>query len=184
MNVENVTSEPTGRTGHSMTSVNNFLIIYGGYDFVNRITYNELWMYNTIGDTWIRHQTPFDTENRSTLSAICAVGNFVYIFGGKNPSVPSQATNILISFDISSATWKILSVHTNEYDQNRPPQMYNSCIVYHNESLYIVGGFTEGEFSDKMFNFCLKTSKWTFVTQNAPKLSSKKKIFSTVFKNK
>ncbi|KII63052.1 hypothetical protein RF11_09666 [Thelohanellus kitauei] len=57
--------------------------------------------------------------------------------------------------------------------------MYDSCILYHNECLYIVGGFTDGHFLDKMFKFCLKTSRWTLVPQNGPTLSSMKRIFPT-----
>ncbi|KII73757.1 hypothetical protein RF11_10850 [Thelohanellus kitauei] len=184
MNVENVRSGPIGRYDYSIASVNNHLIIYGGYSFFSKTRYNELWMYNTIDDTWIRYEAPLDTSDRSISSAICAVGNFVYIFVGKKQILPSQETNSLLMFNINSATWQTLSVHTNGYDTNGPPPMYDIHIFYHNDSLYIIGGFIYGPSKGKMFKFSLKTSKWTLVPQNGPKLSATKQISTTVFKNK
>ncbi|KII63881.1 Nitrile-specifier protein 5 [Thelohanellus kitauei] len=183
MNVTSIKSAPKSRCSHSMTSVNNSIIIYGGFDIFSLTIYNELWIYNTITDMWQLYPGPFQTENRLVSSAICAVGNLVYVFGGKNPNLRSQETNFLLVFDISTGTWKTLSSHTNEYDQNSPPPMYDSCIFYHNESLYILGGYTDYQFLDNMFQFSLKTSRWTLVPQNGPKLRSTKRIFATIFKN-
>ncbi|KII67251.1 Nitrile-specifier protein 5 [Thelohanellus kitauei] len=175
--------EPIARGSHAMTSVHNFLIVYGGLDMHSGIVYNELCIYNTINDTWDLNLAPSHTDYRVVSSAICAVGNLIYIFGGAHPIV-SQETNSLISFDLSSGSWKTLSSHTNEYDTNAPLPMYDSCIFYHNESLYILGGFSNDTFLNTMFKFCLKTSKWTLVPQNGHKLRSKKRIFVTIFKNK
>ncbi|KII63878.1 Nitrile-specifier protein 5 [Thelohanellus kitauei] len=184
MNVTGVMNPSKVRWGNSMTSVNKSLIIYGGFDIFLHTVHNELWMYNTITDMWKLYPGPFETENTFVYSAICAVGNLVYIFGGTNPNISRDETNFLILFDISSATWKTLSPPTNEYDQNSPPPMYNSFIFYRHESLYILGGFTDYQFVDTIYKFCLKTSRWTLVPKNGPKLISTKRIFATVFQNK
>ncbi|KII63875.1 Kelch domain-containing protein 10 [Thelohanellus kitauei] len=184
MNVTGVMSAPTCRSDHSMTSTNKFLIVYGGCYNTCETVFNEMCIYNTITDMWRLYPGPFESEKRFASSAICAVRNSVYIFGGSNPHSYNDETNLLFVFDISSATWKTLSAHTNEYDQNSPPPMYDNCILYHNESLYILGGFAGNEFSNKMFKFHLKTSLWTLVPQNGPKPRSKTRLFATVFQNK
>ncbi|KII63873.1 Kelch domain-containing protein 10 [Thelohanellus kitauei] len=177
-------SAPTCRSDHSMTTTNKFVILYGGWHSSCGIIYNELWIYNTITEMWQLYPGPFETEQRLVSSAICAVSNLVYIFGGENPYGSSDVTNFLLMFYISSGTWKILSAHTNEYDQNLPPHLYDSCINYHNESLYILGVLAGDKFSDEMFQFCLKTYRWTLLPQKGPKLRTKKRLFATVFQNK
>ncbi|KII67072.1 Nitrile-specifier protein 5 [Thelohanellus kitauei] len=184
MYVLDVYSAPAGRSGHCMTSISKYLIIYGGYDYFSNTIYNELWIYNTVSSTWRLYPVQIETASRCISSAICAAGNFVYIFGGTSSSLLGKETNSLISFDIINATWQIISPHTDEYHQNSPPPMYGSCIFYHNKSLYIFGGCTALQFFDTMYQYCLTTSTWAVVVQNGLKQTPSYRTFGTVFKNK
>ncbi|KII61156.1 hypothetical protein RF11_16439 [Thelohanellus kitauei] len=126
--------------GLCMTSVREFIIVYGGYDDQQSRNCNELWIYNTLRDSWRLHKAPAEKENCCVDSAICTFGNSVYIFGGCSISHPVRATNSIITFDIINETWQNISPHIDNTCLNTPPPMFRSCIFYHNGSLYVVGG--------------------------------------------
>ncbi|KII68508.1 Kelch domain-containing protein 10 [Thelohanellus kitauei] len=176
--------EPANRTRHRMTSVGEFLIIYGGFDELSSIVFRELWSFSTASGIWKQYQPPNETENGFFSSTICAEGNIVYIFGGSYESFGHELRNSLISFDISDATWKTLSPHSDEHYPNAPPPMIESCIFYHAKSLYILGGLHSKNYVDSMFKFCLKTSTWSLVEQNGQKPLINFRISGTVFNNK
>ncbi|KII63357.1 Kelch domain-containing protein 10 [Thelohanellus kitauei] len=176
-------TKPRNRTCHCMTSVREYLIMYGGFtEWCNEEHYG-LWIYNTVSGVWRRYQTPIVSANASFESSICTDGNLVYIFGGvccRNNYLP---TNSLISFNIVNDAWKTLSPHIDDYDENTPPPMCDNLLFYHNEFLYVLGGINDDEQLDTMYKFCLRTSTWSFVEQNGTKPSFDGKILGTVFEN-
>ncbi|KII61191.1 Kelch domain-containing protein 10 [Thelohanellus kitauei] len=184
MNVDRVQTAPTDRNGHCITSVREFLIIYGGYDGWSFTMNNELWSYNTISGIWKWYQPPMETANACFASTICSVENIVYIFGGSYSPYSVLSTNSLVAFDITNATWRTLSPHIEDYDHNSPPPMYGSLIFYHKESLYILGGFYNFNYFDSMYKFSLKTYTWSLVIQKGQKPFMDYRIFGTVFNNR
>ncbi|KII63056.1 Kelch domain-containing protein 10 [Thelohanellus kitauei] len=183
MNSDDELMEPGARTGHCMTSVGEYVILYGGHDESTSSVFNELSSYNTLRGIWRRYQPPSDPHQGFYSSSICANGKFVYIFGGLHSPDENEETNSLISFDIHNASWQTLSPHTEDCDQNTPPPMFRSCIFYHSGYLYIIGGVFDYSDSDKMHKFCLKTSKWSLVSQNGVKPLILGRIFGTVYNN-
>ncbi|KII65424.1 Kelch domain-containing protein 10 [Thelohanellus kitauei] len=176
-------TQPLNRTNHSMTSANEFIIIYGGYDDWSWISYFELWTYNTISDIWRRYKPPSETLNGCILSSICAVGNLVYIFGGKHYRDLRQLSNSLHSFNIRKGTWKILSPHIDDYGINTPPPLYGSSICHHDGCLYILGGVCNDDIFQSVYKFCLMTSTWSLVHQNGLLPLLGHRVLGTVFKN-
>ncbi|KII71144.1 Nitrile-specifier protein 5 [Thelohanellus kitauei] len=174
---------PKNRAFHCMTSIREFLIIYGGYENKTGTECNELLSYNTISGVWKRYQTPIEIKDRCVSSSICTVGNFVYIFGGKCSSFRNRLTNCLVSFDITSGIWETLFPHTDDYDQNTPPPMWGNLLCSHNSCLYVLKGIHELGKLDTLYKFCLKTSKWSLVQQNGPKPFFVVGIYGTFFKN-
>ncbi|KII65476.1 Kelch domain-containing protein 10 [Thelohanellus kitauei] len=183
MNAENVIPAPRGVYGLCMASVRELIIIYGDFhDFSGRV-YDELWSYNTLSQIWRQYRPPIEAQNALIDPSICVVGNSVYIFGGSSLHDSIITTNSLISFDVSSAKWQILSPSTEYPHQTIPPTMYESLIFYHNEYLYLLGVFRSSLERDTMYKFSLKTSSWSLVTQNGKQPFLKHRIFGTVFKN-
>ncbi|KII66113.1 Kelch domain-containing protein 10 [Thelohanellus kitauei] len=183
MSVDAAHEKPSNRVGHCMTSVGEMLIIYGGRPCLSTTLFNELWIYSTVSDSWRRYPTPIENQNTVVSSSICAYGNFVYIFGGAHLSHDVQSTNSLLSFDIGNATWKIVSPHIADHDQNTPPPMYVSLISYYNGSIYVLGGVQDLVNTDSIYKFCLKSSTWSLVPQNGLNPILRYPIFGTVYRH-
>ncbi|KII65473.1 Kelch domain-containing protein 10 [Thelohanellus kitauei] len=92
-------------------------------------------------------------------------------------------TNCLTSFDVSTAAWEILSAHTDIYDISTPPSMYGSSIFYHNECLYILGGFQRCLDLETMYKYCLKTLKWSLMSQTGLTPFISFRVFGKIFKS-
>ncbi|KII70807.1 Kelch domain-containing protein 10 [Thelohanellus kitauei] len=183
MSVYNDHTGPEDRVYHSMTSVREFLIIYGGLTHWCREEHYGLWTFNTINGVWRRYELPIGVKDTPISSSICAVGNLVYIFGGTSLIDHFRRTNSLVSFDITNGTWQTVYSHTDIHDENTPPPMYGNLLFYHDGSLYVLRGFASDMDLDKLYKFTLKTSKWSLVQQNGEKPFLNNRIFGSVFKN-
>ncbi|KII65589.1 Kelch domain-containing protein 10 [Thelohanellus kitauei] len=164
-----------------MTSVREFLFIYGGYNFTTFAHYNDFLSYNTISCVWKRYQLPHEKQDTCVHSSICSDGKFVYLFGGSYGFPGSRQNNTLVSFDITNETWEILFHHTDVCDQNTPPPMYRNLLFYHKGSLYVLGGCDRSLVLDTMYKFCLQTLTWSLVVQNG--LKPQRLIGGTVYEN-
>ncbi|KII71151.1 Kelch domain-containing protein 1 [Thelohanellus kitauei] len=175
---------PENRAHHCMTSVCEFLIIYGGYENNTSEECNELWSYNAITGVWKWHKVPNEIKDTCISASICAAENIVYIFGGDCfDDDDYRQTNSLVSFDFTNATWDLMFTHNDDYDQNVPPPMCGNLLFYHNGSLYVLGGFHDSLNLETMYKFCIKTSTWSIVGQNGVKPTFNRQIFGTVYKN-
>ncbi|KII62177.1 Kelch domain-containing protein 10 [Thelohanellus kitauei] len=184
MDSRNAKRIPKPRSGHSMTSVREFLVVYGGFTNLSNMVYNELWTYNTLRCIWKRYRIPLEVKNICLSSSICASGNTVYMFGGTGFPFSVRMTNSLISFNVVTGTWEILSPYIDDNDQNTPSPMYGCFIFYYNQCIYAIGGTQGYEYFDTIHKFCLKTSRWSLVAQNGPKPPPDYRIFGAVFNNK
>ncbi|KII71245.1 Kelch domain-containing protein 10 [Thelohanellus kitauei] len=183
MNLESNQTIPEGRIEHCMTSIREFLIIYGGYKELWDYQHYGLWILNTINGVWNQHLPPTEIKNTPLSSSIFAVGNLVYFIGGACRLYGYQATNSLVSFDITTTKWKTVCPHSNDNDPNRPPPSFRNLLVYHSGSLYVLRKTQENEDMDTMYKFCLGTSTWSLVPQNGMKPIFNRQMFGTVYKN-
>ncbi|KII62216.1 Tip elongation aberrant protein 1 [Thelohanellus kitauei] len=168
-----------------MTSLREFLIIYGGYENSICAECNELWAYNTISDVWKRYKTPIEIKDTPLSSSICSAGNIVYVFGGNSIDDDDyRQTNSVVSFDLNNNRWEILYPHTDDNDENTPPPMCSNLLFYHNGSLYVYGGYHGSCILNKMYKFCLKTSTWSLLSQKGDKPNFDCQLFGTAYDNK
>ncbi|KII72818.1 Kelch domain-containing protein 3 [Thelohanellus kitauei] len=185
MSRRNANPELENRSLHSITSVAEFLIIYGGYEKSTGSECNDLWSYNRISDIWKRYQTPIEIKDTSLSSSICSVGNLVYIFGGDGfDDHDYRQTNSLVSFNLKNSNWEILYPHTDDYDEQRPPPMCGNLLFHHNGSLYVLGGLHGSMNLDTMYKFCLKSLTWSLISQNGDKPTFDGQLYGTVCNNK
>ncbi|KII60359.1 Kelch domain-containing protein 10 [Thelohanellus kitauei] len=177
MNIRNQRTMPANRVHHCMTSVCEFVIIYGGCENNTGAVCNELLSFNTISGIWKHHYPPIEIKDTCLSSSICSVGNLVYIFGGDCfDDHQYRQTNSIVSFDITNSTWNVVYPHTNNYDPNTPPPMCCNYLLYNNGSLYVFG--------DTIYRFCLKSLTWFLMPQNGLKPTYNRQIFGTVYKNR
>ncbi|KII70122.1 Kelch domain-containing protein 4 [Thelohanellus kitauei] len=175
---------PESRVRHCMTSVREFLIIYGGYENFSGAECNELWSYNTKSDVWLQYIPPSEIKDTCVSSSICSFGNLVYIFGGDSFDGENyRQTNSIVSFDITNATWDVVYPHTDDYNPNTPPPMCENLLLYHDGFLYVLGGYHESLNLDTIYKYCLKSSKWSKVQQTGIKPTFNRQISGTFYKN-
>ncbi|KII65773.1 Kelch domain-containing protein 10 [Thelohanellus kitauei] len=173
---------PHPRTGHSLVTVHDSLILYGGFDYNTGLEYDDLWKYNYVGGIWKNYRKPQEMTNATIMSSICVVGDFIYIFGGSGFPLGDRMSNFLVSFNVKNQTWQKLP-QLNNNDQNIPPVMYGSSMVHFNGSLYLFGGYDGYEFLNSMFKFCLETQEWSRVPQDGEIPPPDYRVFGTVFQN-
>ncbi|KII61155.1 hypothetical protein RF11_16438 [Thelohanellus kitauei] len=188
MNLENESIAFEQRLCHCVTSIRQYLIIYGGrFVYYSINTCNELWIYDTINGICRKYPAPDRTRETNSDSSICTAGNKVYIFGSLGAPLADGTTYSLVSFDISNFSWQDLTLSIDDDDQQySPPQMFQRLLFYHDEHLYVLGtirGVT-GEYFGSMYKFSLQTNIWFSVEQNEPKPVFFNQIIGTVFNNK
>ncbi|KII72046.1 Kelch domain-containing protein 10 [Thelohanellus kitauei] len=187
MNIDHESFAFEERIGLCVTSIRQYLIIYGGrIGYLNTETCNELWIYNTINGTCRRYPVPDEISRKNTNSSICTVENKVYLFGSLLRPLPDGTTYSLVSFDTSNFSWQDLSRFTNDDQQYSPPRMLESLLFYHDDSLYILGRIehVRGDFIVSMCKLSLLTNIWSPVEQNGPTPIYIHEFNGTVFNNK
>ncbi|KII61166.1 hypothetical protein RF11_16449 [Thelohanellus kitauei] len=169
MNLDNESLAFQHRTYHCVTSLRQFLIIFGGISGSPWKPCNQLWAYNTINGICRWYPAPVKTVETNSNSSICTVGDKVYIFGCTGSHLRNGRTNSLVSFNIRNVSWQNLSPRINEYQQDIPPPMFRSLLFYNDESLYIIGCIEDegrmdidGEERFKFINiFDFSNNTWT-----------------------
>uniref|UniRef100_A0AC34FPE1 Uncharacterized protein n=1 Tax=Panagrolaimus sp. ES5 TaxID=591445 RepID=A0AC34FPE1_9BILA len=83
--IETAGDLPTGRRSHSMWEYRGKLYLFGGYDSINDIHFNDFYVFDTEKFIWTKLQPNGEhpTPRRRQCSAI--VGDKVFIFGGTMP---------------------------------------------------------------------------------------------------
>ncbi|KII69235.1 hypothetical protein RF11_04007 [Thelohanellus kitauei] len=171
-----------GYTDHCVTSLREFLVVYGGFDDETCRECYELLIYNTLSGIWRSYMPPIDIKSTPLYSSICANGNMVYIFGGSRSRDDDQPTNSLVRFDISNHVWDILFPHTEVFNESTPNLWLKNLLFYHCGSLYLIGINEEHELSP-INKFSLETSTWSLVHESGEKPTLICQIFGTVYKD-
>ncbi|KII66641.1 hypothetical protein RF11_01907 [Thelohanellus kitauei] len=189
MKVENQQKVLENRICYRMTSVREFLIICGGYDYISGAANNALFSYNTIRGVWKRYPLPIKLENISRYPKICSFGNKVYMCGVDSPYVIDPKIYYLVSFNVTDSTWQILYLHDVDHACNEPPPMRVNLLFYHNESLYVLGMNRDNQNSEDddrniIYKFCLQTLTWSVVQQIGATPIFYDEIYGKVFNNR
>ncbi|KII67193.1 Host cell factor [Thelohanellus kitauei] len=175
---------PKNRFGHCMIAVDELVIIYGGKTFEDSVL-DELWMYDSVRQKWRLFCLPQLLKSTCFNSSICAHGSKIYIFGGTNLPGSEYIQTTLFSFDVRSFKWRNLFSHLNN-SENRPRQIEMTNILYHNDSIYILGvvDVRYRNLVGAMYKFCLKTFKWSVIPYKGDVPHPNCKGHCTVFQNK
>uniref|UniRef100_A0A0N5AJQ9 Kelch domain-containing protein 10 n=1 Tax=Syphacia muris TaxID=451379 RepID=A0A0N5AJQ9_9BILA len=148
-------SELYERSGHRMICDRNYVYVVGGFSsspFPH--LYEEIWRFNLLSDTWekldiSRDQFPREMashasqgENILVCTDLPSGSNFLraFMFGGTSfpfGKDPSDQVHVLDRIDNNTFAWRRL-ITTGDF----PIRQYGSCIVFHKDVLYLIGGTT------------------------------------------
>ncbi|KAK0042490.1 kelch domain-containing protein 3 [Biomphalaria pfeifferi] len=84
---------PLGRRSHSAFEYKGSLYIFGGYNSLLEIHFNDLHRYDFATNQWTRLKVPGIGPSPRRRQCACVIGNKVYFFGGTSPNVPLDITD-------------------------------------------------------------------------------------------
>ena len=100
---KNKTAMPETKEAHSAVAVNNMIYVPGGWKVLNSIPSFSVFTYDPAIDQWSRlKDIPEGFDIGGT--AVVAVDNKIYCFGGMNPTNFSMHKNVLV-YDIRNERW-------------------------------------------------------------------------------
>lgn len=114
-------------TGACCANVENKIYVVGGIT-KNGKTTNILQEYDPSMDTW-KNKTPMPTPR--AMSSAVAIGNKIYVFGGRNES---GITNKVEVYDTGSDSWTRAA--------EMPDEKWNHMVAVVDGKIYVIGGIT------------------------------------------
>lgn len=168
LQLENLTKN-LAMSGHNTVLLpNGYLAIYGGYniskckcDFyiMDLEELPDLNHKNIVSNKLYNSRIPTDVLPKLASSSMCShpYKNIVYIFGGSGENWGRSNSDIFIIINLDDNTQKI--THTTE--NNGPPASYGSTINFYQDKLYVFGGTNGVIFYNHIYEYDLKTEKWS-----------------------
>ena len=140
---------PCKRSLHSAVVYENNMVIFGGYDGLNRV--NDLYLFNFSTHTWkLLPSMGLAPSPRDRHTAVVHL-NKLYVFGGYDGS---SRVNDFFSYDYTTGQWKPVAA------QGLPPTPRHShSAVVHNHCMYIFGGY-DGSYKKDFFEYNFVDSLW------------------------
>lgn len=136
---------PSKRVFHCSFVVNLNLYIFGGSNGINSDAeeyYNDMWTFNFEDQVWSTVNAFGDMPTARKNFAICKIsGEVIAIYGGKGYN---GFLSDFYYFHEPLQKW-----YSIEPDNGLPSKRSNSCMVFHNNLIYIIGGKNdEGGFNE------------------------------------
>jgi len=79
------TPAPSGRRSHSALSIDNRILIFGGYNGRRGLHMNDLWSLDTNSMTWSQLNPRGTPPSPRRRQAMCLVRSKMFLFGGTSP---------------------------------------------------------------------------------------------------
>ena len=153
----NGTVKPCKRSLHSASVYDDSVLVFGGYDGLNRV--NDLYKFDLQTKTWTKESpggasrgVPPSPRDRHTA---VVHGKCFYVFGGYDGS---SRVNDFFKYDLERKTWsEVLAVHGTP-----PTPRHSHAAVVYGDSMFVFGGY-DGSYRKDFHEFNFKTSTWTQV---------------------
>ncbi|KAH7824260.1 putative kelch motif family protein [Monocercomonoides exilis] len=147
-------SVPTPRGSHTAVYYDDSIWIFGGYN-VPKDLYNDVYQYKITERRWIHHvpkgsSSDADIPKPVYLHSACAIGHFMYVFGG---SILSQQEGVetagiighLYKFDMINLKWTKINP---EVGQLIPSRRVGHTVSVYEGRMYLFGGQATGRLND------------------------------------
>lgn len=132
---------PTPRAGHTLTSYQGEMYLFGGCN-LDLACYNDLYKYNSTTEYWEKlapgGERPVGREGHSAT----LVGNKIYVYGG---STLTELLDDVFVLDLQKGEWSPAGVAGNT-----DPRAYHSAALFDSGLILIFGGLTSKGLTDQI----------------------------------
>ncbi|XP_078593005.1 multiple epidermal growth factor-like domains protein 8 [Branchiostoma floridae x Branchiostoma japonicum] len=138
-NMTTTTPRPAGRHSHTLTTVNDSLVLFGG-ELANSSLIGDLWSYDTTSNTW--QELAVNDPNRPPAVAGHATSlvdnRYLYVFGGRRDE--KHFTSDMYRYDLVRGAWEEVETRGGKQESR---QLVGHSMVFHpsSRSLVVFGGF-------------------------------------------
>ena len=128
-----LSSMPNPRSGHSLTSYNNSLYLFGGCDFESTC-YNEIQKYSISSKLWSTLSTSGTSPSAREGHISILLGHYLYIHGG---SSQTSLYSDVFRFNLLTNEWSEVSVSGSSVSR-----AYHGAVLHEHGLILIFGGYT------------------------------------------
>jgi len=155
---------PEARDGHTACVINGCMYIFGGYEDCTELFSNEVNYVDLLSFTWVKVSTLGSPARWRDFHTSTAIGNTMYVFGGRCDEGGAHFTNhevydnTVMAFDTVSATW---SCPIDPNSDSPIGRRSHSAFEYQG-FLYIFGGFNgkKDEHFNDLHRLNFSTMEW------------------------
>ena len=163
---ENYGQKPRARSGHTLTLVDDVLLLCYGND--NSSMAEDAHIFDIDGMGWTELKFSGDVVRARSGHTINVVHNVLYLIGGKQIFPAMQCFGDVFEGHLDKARhelcWREMKVRGDEVEK----RAYHSSAVYQ-DKIYIYGGIVNDIYSKGLASFDLQTRTWTVITSaNTP----------------
>ena len=140
-NVDVLSDLPSARSGHTITTYEGELYLFGGCDLTTKC-YNDLQKFNNTEYKWVQIATIGNPPSEREGHIAILVGSLLYIYGG------ASLTEIL--GDVYTLNLKTLEWQEFSISGRADPRAYHAGVLHENGLIFIFGGHTEIGVTDEV----------------------------------
>ncbi|KAI8896904.1 hypothetical protein BC833DRAFT_595766 [Globomyces pollinis-pini] len=117
---------PQRRLGHSMTSIDSKIYLFGG--MANDGVFDDLWVFDTVSNKWSQPETTGDQPGSRCAHSAVAMDHLIYIYGGMTGLEVHDSAYCL---DTKTMIWSFVGNFKRRLDH---------AVVKFENSMYVFGG--------------------------------------------
>lgn len=168
LQLENSTKNMSMSGHNTVLLPNGYLAIYGGYN--NNKCKSDFYIMdleelpnlnhkNIVSNKLYSSRIPDDALPKLASSAMCShpYKNIIYIFGGSGEHWGRSNSDVFIIINLDDNTLNI----SHAAEHNGPPASYGATINFYKEKLYVFGGTNGVIFYNHIYEYDLKSQKWS-----------------------
>lgn len=77
--------QPCGRRSHTMWTFKGFVYLFGGYNSISNVHFNDLWRFDPTTNSWIEQKVLGKGPSPRRRQCNVMIGNRLFLFGGTTP---------------------------------------------------------------------------------------------------
>jgi len=149
--------------GHSLTSVDGRLYLFGGGGFTTTYESNQLWEFHPAGNNWSQVEVTGTLPTPRRGHAAVPLGHELFVFGGYNST--EGVLNDIWAYDPKTSQWR-------QALQDTPlpgGRANHSAVSSPDGYVYLYGGSSNPPVGlDTMWRYDPTTGQWTVVSMENP----------------
>lgn len=146
---------PIARSSHGIASVSDGIVLFGGEHAPRQPIDNETYIYNMKEGVWSVLQTTGAAPCPRVGATVCAIGETVYVFGGRTEVAEGSSLNDLYTLDVKSCVWKKL-----EPNGLLPPRRNYHTMAVYKGNLLIFGGCGDAGRLNDLWQYDVGLNAW------------------------